>query len=859
MLVRNAITLWVVVAVVAAAMGAALLLPGSTGASEHSATRSFSTDTVAAGGEVVVSITTQDTGILASVVETLPDGFSYVDGSVSASAGDITTSVDGQVATFTLLGASSFSYTVTASDTGGDHVFSGIVRDGDRDERDVGGATTVKVEGADPVPTAEPTEEPTEEPTAAPTAGASRDLPDAAVEAGEDFTVSITAANYGGVGIVRETLPSGFSFVEGSESDDNIGVAVEGQEVAFTLIGVASFTYTVTATDDAGTYAFSGTLTDVDMNESAVGGDSRITVEVVAGPRASRTFVTAERSVDAGSELTVNVAVADYGVLGQIEEMLPGGWSYVSSEGVDGRADGQAVRFDLLGETSFSYTVTVGDTAGLNSFSGTLRDEDLNEYTMGGPADIVVDAVSGPRAKRTLPATVRPGSQFQVNIAALEYGPLGSVMETLPAGFSFVEGSVTPDDVQAAVNGQEITFSLLGSDISFAYFVTASSAVGVHDFSGTLLDEDRNEFPVTGTPDVTVRVRRPTTGVPSTPVPQPPRFFLGESAKFNVTENSAAGTAVGDPVLAQDNRGRPITYGIAGDAPFTIGTETGQIAVGSEAVLDFESARRSYTFDVTATSDGGTGSINITIVVTNVDEMGSVSVTPAGAPAIGANLMAALTDPDGGVTDVTWQWQRSRDGANWSNINGATGDTYTVSAADAGMRLRAMASYSDVRMTGLSASSDGTPAVPVPPTPTPTPTPVPPTPTPVPPTPTPTAVPPTPTPTAVPPTPTPTAVPPTPTPTEVPPPPTPTDVPPPPPPTATPTPLPTATAAPTATPRPTATPQPTVAPPATATPTPEPEDEAGFPIWAIVLIIIVALAAAGGIAFIVRQRMQQEV
>ena len=57
MLVRNALTLWAVVAIVAAAMGAAVfLLPRTTGASEHTATRTLPESPVAAGGEFTVTI-----------------------------------------------------------------------------------------------------------------------------------------------------------------------------------------------------------------------------------------------------------------------------------------------------------------------------------------------------------------------------------------------------------------------------------------------------------------------------------------------------------------------------------------------------------------------------------------------------------------------------------------------------------------------------------------------------------------------------------------------------------------------------------------------------------------------------------
>ena len=94
------------------------------------------------------------------------------------------------------------------------------------------------------------------------------------------MTVTINAANYGPSGSVTERLPQGFSYV--SSSLDSERVDVDPQQVIFTLQGEASFTYTVTASDKAGPYTFSGTLRDSKGNDHAVGGDSTVTVTAEA-------------------------------------------------------------------------------------------------------------------------------------------------------------------------------------------------------------------------------------------------------------------------------------------------------------------------------------------------------------------------------------------------------------------------------------------------------------------------------------------------------------------------------------------------------------------------------------------------
>ena len=53
-------------------------------------------------------------------------------------------------------------------------------------------------------------------------------------------------------------------------------------------------------------------------------------------------------------------------------------------------------------------------------------------------------------------------------------------------------------------------------------------------------------------------------------------------------------------------------------------------------------------------------------------------------------------DPDGSISNITWQWASSPDGSsNWATISGAASATYTPVAGDVGSYLRALASYVD--------------------------------------------------------------------------------------------------------------------------------------------------------------------
>ena len=146
---------------IAAMVGALALLaqPGAVEAQSQSASRAFQRTWAAPGGQVRVTITASNYGAFGQVVETLPDGFTFV----SASLPDPQIEQEGQVVRFNLFGDSSFNYVMTVPTTEGRYTFTGVIRNADRAERSVTGHTQFRV---GPPPTPAPTSTPTPEPTA---------------------------------------------------------------------------------------------------------------------------------------------------------------------------------------------------------------------------------------------------------------------------------------------------------------------------------------------------------------------------------------------------------------------------------------------------------------------------------------------------------------------------------------------------------------------------------------------------------------------------------------------------------------------------------------------------------------------
>ena len=137
-----------------AAAGILATLPEVPTPAEHSATRSFSLDTVAPGAEITVNIALSEYGEGGSVTETLPEGFTFVSGSAEWTGGSV---FDRSTATqvrivLTESGTTNVAYKVTApSEAGGPFEFTGKFVNYDGESVDIGGDAAVTVSSVDPL------------------------------------------------------------------------------------------------------------------------------------------------------------------------------------------------------------------------------------------------------------------------------------------------------------------------------------------------------------------------------------------------------------------------------------------------------------------------------------------------------------------------------------------------------------------------------------------------------------------------------------------------------------------------------------------------------------------------------------
>ena len=125
---------------------------------------------------------------------------------------------------------------------------------------------------------------------------------------------------------------------------------------------------------------------------------------------------------------------------------------------------------------------------------------------------------------------------------------------------------------------------------------------------------------------------------------------------------------------------------------------------GDSDDTDEEASDNVYEVTVQATDESNkVGMHEVTVEVTNVEEMGTVTLS-ALRPQSQTAFNATLTDPDGAASDLKWQWSKSSSrSGSYSDIDKAIASSYTPQDGDIGSYLRVTANYTDPEGSGKSA------------------------------------------------------------------------------------------------------------------------------------------------------------
>ena len=169
-------------------------------------------------------------------------------------------------------------------------------------------------------------------------------------------------------------------------------------------------------------------------------------------------------------------------------------------------------------------------------------------------------------------------------------------------------------------------------------------------------------------------------------------------------------------VTDQDGAVTRVVYSVTGDDREVLEFASRILMFKSDHEPDFEE-QGSYSITITASSGGRSASLDVTIEVVNTEDDGEVSLSQR-QPQVGREVVAVLSDRDGGVRNERWEWERSDritvDGSGtpsaecredpatavnvvggWAPIDGASAAAYTPEQDDADRCLRATVTYTD--------------------------------------------------------------------------------------------------------------------------------------------------------------------
>ena len=278
---------------------------------------------------------------------------------------------------------------------------------------------------------------------------------------------------------------------------------------------------------------------------------------------------------------------------------------------------------------------------------------------------------------------------------------------------------VTATDADTTVPADQITYTMSGQDTSSFDIDWGTGQITLKE--GTELDyETKSSYTVVVTAtDSSLTRASITVTINVVDVNEAPIIMergLSVSGPASATHPEDSTAVVGSySATGPDSAGATLSLAGADSSLFTLaanGDLTFSSAPDFEAPAD-QGGDNVYNVTVMAIMGDFDASEDVTVNVTNVDEEGTVELTyDQGQVRVGVAITAEEpVDPDGGVTNVSWQWESSSDGSTgWSNIAGATSAAYTPVDGDVGNFLRATASYTDAQGPGKSASSDATPS-----------------------------------------------------------------------------------------------------------------------------------------------------
>ena len=420
--------------------------------------------------------------------------------------------------------------------------------------------------------------------------------------------------------------------------------------------------------------------------ETAVGGPVTF-YDISAGEVAITSNPGLDETYAAGDAIEVTVTFAESVTVDTMDGIPQIGLTIGTMPKLAGYASGSGTAALV-----FTYTVAESDldTDGVSTGAGSIgghQVDGVKPLLLSAMVDDAVMTLTYSRALRESPAPL--ASAFTV-----AGGAEARTVSNVAVTGNVVELALNPV-VEQSETGLTVSYTPPGTDTG-----------GIQDLVGNEADRLSSEPVWSDAPDRTDPV--------ANRVPE----FLSSETSWTIREMPGPipypiGLSVGRVEATDPDTGDTLSYSLGGDdaASFDIAPSTGELL--TKAVLDCE-VKTQYTITVSVhdgkDADGNFSEaiddlITVTIILCKEDEPGTVTFSLAQLY-VGTALTATLTDPDGSISNLTWQWDSSPNGSsNWTPISGASSARYTPAAADVGNYLRATASYTDGHGAGKTAQA----------------------------------------------------------------------------------------------------------------------------------------------------------
>ena len=469
---------------------------------------------------------------------------------------------------------------------------------------------------------------------------------------------------------VGETLTADTSGVADEEGLSNAAFAYQWQAEGADISGATDSTYTLVAADEGKTISVTVTFTDDAGNEESL--TSAATAAVEAKPNTPAT------------------GAPTIGGKAQVWETLTADTSGIGDEdGLDGTVfayQWQADGTDIQDATGSTYTLFYADKGKAISVAVSFTDDAGNEESLTSAATAAVEA------KPNTPPTGAP-----------TIGGKAEVGETLTAdtsGISDANGLTNPGYIYDWLRVGGGTRTIIPGATSSTYTLVAADEGKTIKVEVTFTDDEFNDETLTSaaTAAVEAKPNTPATGAPTiTGTAQVGETLM--AATSGISDEDGLSNAV-------------FSYQWLAD-----GTDISDATASTYTLLDSDEGK-AISVKVTFTDDAGNDETLTSEPTAAVEAKPNSPATgqPAinGAALVGETLTAdtsGISDEDG-LDNVSYSYQWvSNDGGADSEIDGATGSTYTLDSDDLGKTIRVRVSFTDDRGHGEELTSAATDTV----------------------------------------------------------------------------------------------------------------------------------------------------